>query len=770
MKRRFGLFKPVFLILLAALSLASENQPRIVRGEYFGQAPPGLKAELFGDGILSTGLPELNTVFFPGGKEVIFSVQYGDMKWALVMTREENGRWLTPEVAPFSGEYGGVDPFVSFDGNRVYFCSNRPVEQGGPVKADYDIWYVDRTSTGWGKPVHMEPPINSDAHEFYPTLTRNGTMYFQSRRSGGVGSADIYRAELVEGKYAGAECLPEPVNSSGFEGDALIAPDESYIIVSTTRGPGPIAPDLFISFRTAEGKWTEPVNMGPDINGPGGENCQMLSPCGKYLFFTSRRYMQDTSPPSYEVLKARFNQSLNGQGDSFWVDSGIIEKFRPSPEPSRVFSVLEAIDAAAKQPLWPGFNPSTMPIAVFDGDKTYLVRHPSPPPEFSPVPNRPGILVFDGQYPAVVANSTRDIGGLRTGTVLALPGKYSRNMLSASLEEMFHAFWLPHHPSLRPNEMARYVYPIDQPKNLALLLGEDEALARAIEAGSEPQAAAWAITALRLRSERTASLPDEIRDFEDALETMEGTANFLAGRATGETAAQTAKRLRRERPADGIRWRFYDSGTALCMLLNRFMPDWKTHSEEEPALTLGMLTSTALSKRTIRPATFSPAESAGFRHRAAKSIAGLNESRRRLRADVLARPGARVIIRVPADADTLRVDRFDPINLSILDRAEVVHANYLTLKSDSASVDVNNRGFVRGSFAGTVSLTEPEGVHPIRDGVRQVTIVGIREDPSIKRENGAVMIEAPEIHASLKDADVQVNGRTVTVTLASHHD
>ena len=54
-------------------------------------------------------------------------------------------------------------------------------------------------------------------------------MHFGSRRPGGLGQADICRAELVDGRYEPAECLPEPVNSPVFEGDALIAPDESHI-------------------------------------------------------------------------------------------------------------------------------------------------------------------------------------------------------------------------------------------------------------------------------------------------------------------------------------------------------------------------------------------------------------------------------------------------------------------------------------------------------------------------------------------------------------
>jgi hypothetical protein len=270
MKKKYGIVGMSALAVIALLGASHSAQDgKIFRGEYFGQAPPGETSQLFGEGMISTGLPELNSVFFPGGKEVIFSVQYGEMKWALVMAKEENGRWQKPEVAPFSGEFGGVDPFVSYDGNRIYFCSNRPLKAGDRAR-DYDIWYVDRAGMRWGEPVNLGAPINTETSEFYPTLTKTGTMYFQSRRPGGIGQSDIYKAELVDGRYVKAECLPEPVNSAGFEGDALIAPDESYLIVSASRSTPPGQPDLHVSFRSPDGKWSNLINLGPGVNSPWG--------------------------------------------------------------------------------------------------------------------------------------------------------------------------------------------------------------------------------------------------------------------------------------------------------------------------------------------------------------------------------------------------------------------------------------------------------------------------------------------------------------------
>jgi len=320
------------LFVLLFLSCQGKTEAPILKGEYLGQEPPGMEGELFAPGIMSTGMPELNAVFFPGGKEVIYSIGVGEMKWVMVMIKEVDGAWTKPKIAPFSGDYGGVDPFVSFDGNRVYFCSNRPRNAEEEAREDYDIWYVDRVETGWLEPVNMGSPVNTDTHEFYPSLTREGTMYVQSRREGGIGQSDIYRLELQDGCYVTADCLPEPVNSPGFEGDAFIAPNESYIIVSTYRPEINIgrSSDLYISFRTDDGSWSNLINMGERVNGTGGENCQILSPCGKYLFYTSRRYKDRKTSPfiTYDDIFAAWSGPQNGLGDIYWIDAQIIEELR----------------------------------------------------------------------------------------------------------------------------------------------------------------------------------------------------------------------------------------------------------------------------------------------------------------------------------------------------------------------------------------------------------------------------------------------------------
>jgi len=429
-----------------------------------------------------------------------------------------------------------------------------------------------------------------------------------------------------------------------------------------------------------------------------------------------------------------------------------------------IFAVVRALDAASRG-VWPGFDPSTIPVALFDGEQTILLRHPSPPPEFSPMPGRPGVLVATGRYPGVAGNSTREIGGVRTATVIARPAQPAEGAILATVEEVFHVFWLARHPSFRPNELARYAYPVKDAENLRRLLAEDEALARALEAKPTGDAARWVVAALEIRRERMPSLTEDVRSFETALEMMEGTANYVARVAVGEPPERTAERLRAARRADDIRWRFYDTGAALCLLLDRLSPGWQERSEQQPALTIVDMMDTALRTHHAEAATFSGTDTAGFASRAAADIADLSGRQQRLRSEILERRGPRIVVEVEEGAEPFRVQRFDPINLMVLDAGEIAHANFLSLSVPQGTVELTNPGFVRNTFSGTVGLTSPAGRHPLSDGVRRVTIAGIDGVPKVVRDAESVTVEASGVRLALRGAEVRVDGELIRITV-----
>lgn len=429
------------------------------------------------------------------------------------------------------------------------------------------------------------------------------------------------------------------------------------------------------------------------------------------------------------------------------------------------FAFVRTLDEAGVRQEWPGFNPSESPIALFDGTRTLLLHHPSPPPGFTPLPDRPGVLAMPGRHPAVVGNSVREIGGVRTATVVPRSGRDAEDAMLAVVEELFHVFWRKRHTNFRPDEMARFAYPLTDERNLRLILAEDEALARALEASALPQAAAWAAAALRTRRERDPLLNDAERAFETGLEMLEGTANFVARTVVGQRPEATGARLRSEWPAEQIRWRFYNSGTAICFLLDRFSPGWKAEIDRDLDRTTVSLLEEALARADAKPAAFSEAELAAFGRRAAAAGGDLTARRKKLRDELAGRGGTRIVVEVADGAEPLRVGRFDPIGLFVLDGGEVVHPGFLTLSAEGGTLEMTNPGFSRGSFAGTVAVTRGAGRHPLGEGIREVTIVAVKGTPKVGRDGGRLTIEAEGLRLSLPGAILDAEGGTLRVRL-----
>src|SRR5262245_18574528 len=135
---------------------------------------------IFAPGVISTGDDESHPAFTPDGKTIYFIKNSPDFSfWTICTSRLVDGKWTTPEVAPFSGRYRDADPFVTPDGKQLLFISSRPA--GDKPKRDLDIWIMDRQADGrWGEPRPAGGDINSEANEWFPTMTNDGTIYFGS--------------------------------------------------------------------------------------------------------------------------------------------------------------------------------------------------------------------------------------------------------------------------------------------------------------------------------------------------------------------------------------------------------------------------------------------------------------------------------------------------------------------------------------------------------------------------------------------------------------
>lgn len=111
-----------------------------------------------------------------------------------VCTKDSTGTWSRPlNLGPTINTKGfEISPFLSPDGQRIYFSSN-----GHPGLGDADIYYSDRLYGSWQtwtSPRSIGDNINSSSFDAYFSIYGDSVAYFSSNRNGGL--ADIYTARV----------------------------------------------------------------------------------------------------------------------------------------------------------------------------------------------------------------------------------------------------------------------------------------------------------------------------------------------------------------------------------------------------------------------------------------------------------------------------------------------------------------------------------------------------------------------------------------------
>ena len=284
------------------------------------------RPELLAPGIISTANGERDAAFTPDHREFYYTLWTGGFG-VILQIHQIDGGWSEPETALFSGRFSDLEPFVTPDGNRLFFASNRPVVEGGDVK-DYDIWFVERQGGSWGNPIPLGAGVNTPGNEFYPSLDRQGNLYFTAAYDHSIGGEDIWMSRPEEDGFGAPENVGPGVNTEKDEFNSVISPDGSFLAFSSFgREDGLGGGDLYVSFRDETGALGTALNAGADINSASLDFSPALAPDGRTFIFSSRRTAITSSraePWTYEDLIEGLNAPENGNLDIYRVDAGFI--------------------------------------------------------------------------------------------------------------------------------------------------------------------------------------------------------------------------------------------------------------------------------------------------------------------------------------------------------------------------------------------------------------------------------------------------------------
>lgn len=278
---------------------------------YFGQPEPGREAQPFGEAFLATRPDRYvrSVTFSPDGREAYWAIidPSHDLRRWIVGSRLKDREWTPPSLSAFS-QVGNEDdvPAFSPDGRQLFFLSRRTVDLGESTGKER-IWFVSRQATGWSEPELLPESVNGfgTVHQQL-SLDGQNNLYFACEGSQGQGSLDIHLSLYAEGEYQEPETLGTVINGPEAEYSPFISPDGDYLIFTRNIDDGWT---LFLSFRTAGGSWTPPVDLRDRIVGIEGLNLDgaFVTRDGRFLIFFGEK--EDTATP-------------------YWMDTSLIEDLR----------------------------------------------------------------------------------------------------------------------------------------------------------------------------------------------------------------------------------------------------------------------------------------------------------------------------------------------------------------------------------------------------------------------------------------------------------
>ncbi len=173
---------------------------------------------------------------------------------------------------------------MSADGQKMLIFMGGATDPGG-------LFQITKTGDGWSKPGLLTPTINTPKYlESTASITPDGkTIYFASDRLNGMGGLDIYRTTMqANGTWSTPANLGPEINTKANEDAPFIHPDQKTLFFTSDGHNSMGGRDIFVT-KLVNNKWTSPENMGYPVNTTANDNYFTLIADGTRGYFSSDR-------------------------------------------------------------------------------------------------------------------------------------------------------------------------------------------------------------------------------------------------------------------------------------------------------------------------------------------------------------------------------------------------------------------------------------------------------------------------------------------------
>ncbi|MBL8019985.1 MAG: PD40 domain-containing protein [Leptospirales bacterium] len=275
-------------------------------------------------GNVNTDLAEYDAVMELSGKRIYFTRYNQNQRLSdppgediYLAEKQKDGTWNATAVSQLNSKSHESVLGISSDGGTLSLFGNYPGSLGAG-----DIFESKLTASGWSAPRPMPPPINSVHFDSDASFSPDGkAVIFVSDRAGGYypfharqkeffaggknGNTDLYVSfRKPDGSFSLPRNLGPVVNTPGSERNPFLHADGKTLYFSSEGHPGLGGHDVFRTVRMDDTwtNWTEPVNLGPAVNGPGDDSGFRITAHGDSGLISGS--LSDTKGPSDVFLVA----------------------------------------------------------------------------------------------------------------------------------------------------------------------------------------------------------------------------------------------------------------------------------------------------------------------------------------------------------------------------------------------------------------------------------------------------------------------------------
>lgn len=209
--------------------------------------------------------------------------------YALNLYRDSLEIELIP-VQPANSESDEYWPFLSPDGNYLYFTRIRKAERDGGREyyTEENIHMVRLNPDAARNDGKLPDYINGDENEGAQCITQDGkTLFFTACNQMGRGDCNLYYCEWKKGQWGRPKRLPSPLNTPYKESQPSISYDGKMLFFSSDRPGGFGGMDIWVSRMNRDSQWAKPQNLGQFVNSPGNEESPFIHIDNKTLYFSS---------------------------------------------------------------------------------------------------------------------------------------------------------------------------------------------------------------------------------------------------------------------------------------------------------------------------------------------------------------------------------------------------------------------------------------------------------------------------------------------------